>query len=154
MYPSAGINAAAVAAAAAARHPGPPQPGQPFKFTVGDSCDRIKEEFNFLQAQYHNVVDGEVFAGLSRTLYLSLADNEIPSVPRYILSHLSLLRTLDLSRNRITRIEANDFKYNPSVQHLLIAGNSISEMIPGSLPPMIRNLHVGRNHLHTLNKTL
>ncbi|XP_074108714.1 LOW QUALITY PROTEIN: protein groucho [Cotesia typhae] len=55
MYPSAGINAAAVAAAAAARHPGPPQPGQPFKFTVGESCDRIKEEFGFLQAQYHNM---------------------------------------------------------------------------------------------------
>lgn len=32
---------------------GPPQPGQPFKFTVVESCDRIKEEFNFLQAQYH-----------------------------------------------------------------------------------------------------
>ncbi|XP_077291523.1 protein groucho-like isoform X2 [Arctopsyche grandis] len=67
MYPSAGaMNAAAAAAAvAAARHPliadfkqratGPPQPGQPFKFTVGESCDRIKEEFNFLQAQYHNL---------------------------------------------------------------------------------------------------
>ncbi|XP_019884188.1 protein groucho isoform X2 [Camponotus floridanus] len=54
MYPSAGINAAAVAAAAA-RHPGPPQPGQPFKFSVGESCDRIKEEFNFLQAQYHSL---------------------------------------------------------------------------------------------------
>ncbi|XP_072153256.1 transducin-like enhancer protein 4 isoform X2 [Bemisia tabaci] len=53
MYPAPGMNAAAVAAAA--RHPGPPQPGQPFKFTVGESCDRIKEEFNFLQAQYHNV---------------------------------------------------------------------------------------------------
>ncbi|XP_076356168.1 transducin-like enhancer protein 4 isoform X4 [Tachypleus tridentatus] len=38
------------------RHPGPaPQPGQPFKFTVGDTCDRIKEEFNFLQAQYHSL---------------------------------------------------------------------------------------------------
>ncbi|XP_066599060.1 protein groucho-like [Prorops nasuta] len=55
MYPSAGINAAAVAVAAAARHPGPPQPGQQFKFTVGESCDRIKEEFNFLQAQYHTL---------------------------------------------------------------------------------------------------
>ncbi|XP_063235076.1 protein groucho-like isoform X2 [Bacillus rossius redtenbacheri] len=54
MYP-AGMNAAAAAAAAAARHPGPPQPGQAFKFTVGESCDRIKEEFNFLQAQYHNL---------------------------------------------------------------------------------------------------
>ncbi|UYV73070.1 hypothetical protein LAZ67_10001736 [Cordylochernes scorpioides] len=33
----------------------PPQPGQPFKFTVGDTCDRIKEEFSFLQAQYHTL---------------------------------------------------------------------------------------------------
>ncbi|XP_058808173.1 transducin-like enhancer protein 3-A isoform X1 [Phymastichus coffea] len=55
MYPSAGMNAAAVVAAAAARHPGPPQPGQQFKFTVLESCDRIKEEFNFLQAQYHSI---------------------------------------------------------------------------------------------------
>ncbi|XP_070173096.1 transducin-like enhancer protein 4 [Littorina saxatilis] len=37
------------------RHPGPPQPGQPFKFTVTESCDRIKEEFGFLQAQYHSL---------------------------------------------------------------------------------------------------
>lgn len=32
---------------------GPHQPGQPFKYTVAESCDRIKEEFSFLQAQYH-----------------------------------------------------------------------------------------------------
>ncbi|CAH1796328.1 unnamed protein product [Owenia fusiformis] len=37
------------------RHPGPHQPGQPFKFTVTESCDRIKEEFSFLQAQYHSL---------------------------------------------------------------------------------------------------
>uniref|UniRef100_A0A671XQR9 Transducin-like enhancer protein 4 n=1 Tax=Sparus aurata TaxID=8175 RepID=A0A671XQR9_SPAAU len=36
-----------------ARHPVPHQPGQPLKFTVTESCDRIKEEFHFLQAQYH-----------------------------------------------------------------------------------------------------
>uniref|UniRef100_A0A671SV16 Protein groucho-2-like n=1 Tax=Sinocyclocheilus anshuiensis TaxID=1608454 RepID=A0A671SV16_9TELE len=37
------------------RHPDAPhQPGQPgFKFTVAESCDRIKDEFQFLQAQYH-----------------------------------------------------------------------------------------------------
>ncbi|XP_076036712.1 TLE family member 5-like isoform X2 [Oratosquilla oratoria] len=56
MYPAA-MNAA-VAAAAASRHPvslAGPQPGQPFKFTISESCDRMKEEFNFLQAQYHNI---------------------------------------------------------------------------------------------------
>lgn len=36
----------------------PHQPGQPFKFTVTESCDRIKEEFQFLQAQYHRWVFG------------------------------------------------------------------------------------------------
>jgi len=40
----------------ASRHPGPP-PGQPgqVKFTVAENCDRIKEEFSFLQAQYHSL---------------------------------------------------------------------------------------------------
>uniref|UniRef100_A0A4W6DQ66 TLE family member 3, transcriptional corepressor n=1 Tax=Lates calcarifer TaxID=8187 RepID=A0A4W6DQ66_LATCA len=38
------------------RHPPPHQPGQPgFKFTVAESCDRIKDEFQFLQAQYHSL---------------------------------------------------------------------------------------------------
>jgi len=32
---------------------GPPQGGQGVKFGVSEMCDRIKEEFNFLQAQYH-----------------------------------------------------------------------------------------------------
>uniref|UniRef100_A0A8B9KXV6 Protein groucho-2 n=1 Tax=Astyanax mexicanus TaxID=7994 RepID=A0A8B9KXV6_ASTMX len=39
------------------QHPDAPhQPGQPgFKFTVAESCDRIKDEFQFLQAQYHSL---------------------------------------------------------------------------------------------------
>lgn len=56
------------------------------------------------------LVDGDVFAGMERTLYLSLADNEVPSIPRHILSHMSLLMTLDLSRNRISRIDSDDFR--------------------------------------------
>ncbi|XP_043247456.1 protein groucho-like isoform X4 [Amphibalanus amphitrite] len=32
---------------------GPPQPPSQLKFTISDTCDRIKEEFNFLQTQYH-----------------------------------------------------------------------------------------------------
>ncbi|KAM4578694.1 transducin-like enhancer protein 4 isoform 1-T1 [Fundulus diaphanus] len=47
-----------------ARHPVPHQPGQPFKFTVTESCDRIKEEFQFLQAQYHSLkLECEKLAG-------------------------------------------------------------------------------------------
>lgn len=29
----------------------PPQAGQPIKFTVLESCDRIKQEFDYLQQQ-------------------------------------------------------------------------------------------------------
>lgn len=47
-----------------------------------------------------------------------------------------------------------DFQYNPTLQHLLLAGNAISEMVPGSLPPLVKHLHVGRNHLQSLNRTL
>ncbi|KAJ8672595.1 hypothetical protein QAD02_003854, partial [Eretmocerus hayati] len=100
------------------------------------------------------ILDEDVFVGLGRTQYLSLADNEVPAVPRRVLSHLSLLRTLDLSRNHINRIDADDFKYNPTLQYLFMAGNSISEMVPGSLPPLVKHLHVGRNHLVSLNRTL
>lgn len=32
---------------------GPPPQG-PIKFTIADTLERIKEEFNFLQAQYHS----------------------------------------------------------------------------------------------------
>ncbi|CAL7944882.1 unnamed protein product [Xylocopa violacea] len=35
-----------------------------------------------------------------------------------------------------------------------MAGNAISEMVPGSLPPLVKHLHVGRNHLQSLNRTL
>ncbi|XP_023699533.1 transducin-like enhancer protein 4 isoform X2 [Paramormyrops kingsleyae] len=37
------------------RHPVPLQPGQSFKFTILETLDRIKEEFQFLQAQYHSL---------------------------------------------------------------------------------------------------
>ncbi|KAF4527511.1 hypothetical protein B566_EDAN016208, partial [Ephemera danica] len=41
----------------------PPPPGQ-LKFTVSETCERIKEEFNFLQAQYHTLkLECEKLAG-------------------------------------------------------------------------------------------
>ncbi|XP_066508893.1 TLE family member 5-like isoform X2 [Hoplias malabaricus] len=38
-----------------ARHSAASQSTQPLKFTTSDSCDRIKDEFQFLQAQYHSL---------------------------------------------------------------------------------------------------
>ncbi|XP_032824558.1 transducin-like enhancer protein 4 isoform X2 [Petromyzon marinus] len=37
------------------RHPVPPQSAPPFKAAINEACDRIKEEFQFLQAQYHSL---------------------------------------------------------------------------------------------------
>lgn len=37
------------------RHSASSQSTQPLKFTTSDSCDRIKDEFQFLQAQYHSL---------------------------------------------------------------------------------------------------
>uniref|UniRef100_A0A452Q984 Groucho/TLE N-terminal Q-rich domain-containing protein n=1 Tax=Ursus americanus TaxID=9643 RepID=A0A452Q984_URSAM len=37
------------------RHPVSGGPGCPFKFSILEICDRIKEEFQFLQAQYHSL---------------------------------------------------------------------------------------------------
>ncbi|XP_014209108.1 insulin-like growth factor-binding protein complex acid labile subunit [Copidosoma floridanum] len=109
-----------------------------------------------LELNYDGIgaVGEDVFAGMSRTQYLSLADNEVPEIPKEILMHLNLLRTLDLSRNHVSRIGADDFKFNPMLQHLFLAGNAITEMVSGSLPQLIKHLHVGRNHLVSLNRTL
>ncbi|XP_055514903.1 TLE family member 5-like isoform X3 [Leucoraja erinacea] len=38
-----------------ARQSAPSQSAQQLKFTTSDSCDRIKDEFQFLQAQYHSL---------------------------------------------------------------------------------------------------
>ncbi|KAM7538423.1 hypothetical protein Aperf_G00000073705 [Anoplocephala perfoliata] len=37
------------------RPPVPSGPGQPYKFTVLETCDRIKDEFNFVQQQCHQL---------------------------------------------------------------------------------------------------
>ena len=60
---------------------GPGGPGGnagPFKLNIVDSIERIKEEFNFLQAQYHKYADIEATVslrfcrGLPRFLRFSL----------------------------------------------------------------------------------
>lgn len=109
-----------------------------------------------LQLNYNNLgsLDGDAFAGLGRTMYLSLADNEVPAIPKHVLLHLPLLRTFDIGRNRIMRVEADDFKYNPGINTLVLAGNALTELDPGSMPPLLKRLHLGINNLDSLNRTL
>uniref|UniRef100_A0A8C5I017 Transducin-like enhancer protein 3-B n=1 Tax=Gouania willdenowi TaxID=441366 RepID=A0A8C5I017_GOUWI len=69
------------------RHPAPHQPGQPgFKFTVAESCDRIKDEFQFLQAQYHSL----------KVEYDKLANEKTEMQRHYVMVRGAIVTTLDL----------------------------------------------------------
>uniref|UniRef100_A0A8D0C6U2 TLE family member 3, transcriptional corepressor b n=1 Tax=Scleropages formosus TaxID=113540 RepID=A0A8D0C6U2_SCLFO len=70
------------------RHPAPHQPGQPgFKFTVAESCDRIKDEFQFLQAQYHSL----------KVEYDKLANEKTEMQRHYVMVRLSY-SSVDVTR--------------------------------------------------------
>uniref|UniRef100_A0A8C9TJB2 TLE family member 3, transcriptional corepressor b n=1 Tax=Scleropages formosus TaxID=113540 RepID=A0A8C9TJB2_SCLFO len=68
--------------------PAPHQPGQPgFKFTVAESCDRIKDEFQFLQAQYHSL----------KVEYDKLANEKTEMQRHYVMVRLSY-SSVDVTR--------------------------------------------------------
>ncbi|XP_026565243.1 transducin-like enhancer protein 3 isoform X6 [Pseudonaja textilis] len=76
------------------RHPGPHQPGQPgFKFTVAESCDRIKDEFQFLQAQYHSL----------KVEYDKLA-NEKTEMQRHYVMYYEMSYGLNIEMHKQTEI--------------------------------------------------
>ncbi|KDR18629.1 Podocan-like protein 1 [Zootermopsis nevadensis] len=95
-----------------------------------------------------------VFAGLGRTEYLSLADNSLPEVPNHILQQMPVLKTLDIGRSRLQAITDKDFQNMTDLQHLVLAGNNISQLDQSSMPHTLRHLHLGRNKLMHLNDTL
>ncbi|XP_068595623.1 transducin-like enhancer protein 3-B isoform X5 [Brachionichthys hirsutus] len=76
------------------RHPAPHQPGQPgFKFTVAESCDRIKDEFQFLQAQYHSL----------KVEYDKLA-NEKTEIQRHYVMYYEMSYGLNIEMHKQTEI--------------------------------------------------
>ncbi|XP_034291516.1 transducin-like enhancer protein 3 isoform X3 [Pantherophis guttatus] len=73
---------------------GPHQPGQPgFKFTVAESCDRIKDEFQFLQAQYHSL----------KVEYDKLA-NEKTEMQRHYVMYYEMSYGLNIEMHKQTEI--------------------------------------------------
>ncbi|KAH9413035.1 TLE family member transcriptional corepressor groucho [Dermatophagoides pteronyssinus] len=77
-----------------ARHPGPPpQPGQQFKFTISESCERIKEEFNFLQTQYHGL-----------KLELEKLANEKTEMQRHYVMYYEMSYGLNVEMHKQTEI--------------------------------------------------
>ncbi|XP_021574819.1 transducin-like enhancer protein 3 isoform X12 [Carlito syrichta] len=72
----------------------PHQPGQPgFKFTVAESCDRIKDEFQFLQAQYHSL----------KVEYDKLA-NEKTEMQRHYVMYYEMSYGLNIEMHKQTEI--------------------------------------------------
>ncbi|KAJ3593410.1 hypothetical protein NHX12_005745 [Muraenolepis orangiensis] len=77
------------------RHPAPHQPGQPgFKFTVAESCDRIKDEFQFLQAQYHSL----------KVEYDKLANEKTEMQRHYVMGPLLVTWRSPLHRHRLSPV--------------------------------------------------
>jgi len=95
-----------------------------------------------------------VFAGLGHAEYLSLADNSLPEVPYHVLRQMPSLKTLDIGRSRLKIITDMDFQNMTDLQHLVLAGNNISQLDHSSIPHTLRHLHLGRNNITHLNGTL
>uniref|UniRef100_A0A8C6SWJ6 TLE family member 3, transcriptional corepressor n=1 Tax=Neogobius melanostomus TaxID=47308 RepID=A0A8C6SWJ6_9GOBI len=79
------------------RHPAPHQPGQPgFKFTVAESCDRIKDEFQFLQAQYHSL----------KVEYDKLASEKTEMQRHYVMHQQQVAQAVERAK-QVTMTELN-----------------------------------------------
>lgn len=86
--------------------------------------------------------------------FLSLSDNQLEEIPRHVLTHMPKLWTMDLGNGAVTILRADDFRNTPELRHLILYNNNIKIIEKGSIPKMVRSLHMGRNQLETLNGTL
>uniref|UniRef100_A0A3P8W1K0 TLE family member 3, transcriptional corepressor n=1 Tax=Cynoglossus semilaevis TaxID=244447 RepID=A0A3P8W1K0_CYNSE len=105
------------------RHPAPHQPGQPgFKFTVAESCDRIKDEFQFLQAQYHSL----------KVEYDKLANEKTEMQRHYVMHQQQVAQAVERAK-QVTMTELNAIigQQQLQAQHLSHAAHGP----PVQLPP-------------------
>uniref|UniRef100_A0AAQ5Z6V4 Groucho/TLE N-terminal Q-rich domain-containing protein n=1 Tax=Amphiprion ocellaris TaxID=80972 RepID=A0AAQ5Z6V4_AMPOC len=98
-----------------ARHPVPHQPGQPFKFTVTESCDRIKEEFQFLQAQYHSL-----------KLECEKLASEKTEMQRHYVMYYEMSYGLNIEMHKQVRNIFTQMLKRSDSKHSVVAGNMIN----------------------------
>ena len=91
---------------------------------------------------------------LKRPKFLSLADNALEEIPSVALGLMPGIQTLDIARNRLRTVRAQDFALSRDLKHLVLASNELDTLEHGAWPRKLRNLHLGRNELRTLNGTL
>lgn len=109
-----------------------------------------------LKLNYDNLSDlkESIFTKLDLVDYFSLADNSLIELPRHVLQHLPHVKTLDLCRNKITKLTVEDFTDIQEVEHLLVADNQISKIEQDAVPKALKHIHLGINRLSTLNGAL
>ncbi|XP_072930518.1 uncharacterized protein ltl [Epargyreus clarus] len=116
---------------------------------LGLSITRLKLNFDNLSD-----LKESVFTKLDLVDYFSLADNSLIEMPRHVLRHLPHVKTLDLCRNKITKLTEEDFKDIQEVEHLVVPDNQISKIERHALPKALKHVHLGINKLNTLNGAL
>ncbi|GIY82463.1 chondroadherin-like protein [Caerostris darwini] len=113
--------------------------------------ERGVEEIRVRDCGLEEVAEG-AFEKVAGTLKrLDLSKNLLESVPE-ALAPLRTLRHLNLSHNRIARVQADGpLSRIPGIRDLNLAHNSIGEAIEGGLPTQLRNLDLRANRISTLS---
>ncbi|XP_005190805.2 leucine-rich repeats and immunoglobulin-like domains protein 1 [Musca domestica] len=94
------------------------------------------------------------FRGLSNVEYLGIGDNELEEVPKHMLNHMPVVKTLDIGRCRIKSVLQDDFKGIQMLMNLFMPSNNITRLDRNTFPPNLVTLHLGRNQIENLNGTL
>ncbi|XP_037936464.1 podocan-like [Teleopsis dalmanni] len=111
---------------------------------------------NKLRLQWNNLrtLPELPFRGLSNVEFLSIGDNELETIPKHMLSHMPLIKTLDMGRCRLKSVLQDDFKGTQMVKFLFLVTNEIKRLEKGTFPQSLVSLHLGRNQIESLNGTL
>lgn len=94
------------------------------------------------------------FRGLSNVEYLGIGDNELEEVPKHMLNHMPVVKTLDIGRCRIRSVLQDDFKGTQMLTNLFMPSNNITRIDRTTFPLGLVTLHLGRNQIENLNGTL
>lgn len=68
-----------------------------------------------------SVLNESAFSKLDLVDYFSVADNALMQMPRHVIRHMPHVKTLDLRRNKMTKLTEDDFRVLNFFNNLLIS---------------------------------
>ncbi|GIY61103.1 chaoptin [Caerostris darwini] len=101
-----------------------------------------------------SVISNQFMASISNHLvYLFLSKNQIENVSFPL---LPVLQMLDLSCNKLLKLDSEDFECCPNVQILMLQHNTISDILDGALDGLqnLRILDLSQNNLSSLREDM